>query len=60
LLATGWHGVDARLRLVALDIAPAITTPPIPLGGNAIASEELAGRALSVGCVLLPWREKMT
>jgi hypothetical protein len=26
--------------------------------GNAIASEELAGRVLSVGCVLLPWREK--
>jgi hypothetical protein len=34
-------------RNVAIGIAPAITTPAIPLGGNAIASEELAGRVLS-------------
>jgi hypothetical protein len=43
-----WSAVRPPYRRnVAIGIAPAITTPAIPLGGNAIASEELAGRVLS-------------
>ena len=42
----------------AMAMTPALVQLGHPFRGNAIASEELAGRVLSVGYVLLPRREK--